>query len=293
MELQRAVITTRKSVLVQSSSDDRNNSSNTSKKAKGVYVRPSAVIERGSGFFFPGLEGARVRLVAGTVLLGVTTINHFLSSSTSAFSEILAVGYSLLVLLQGAIESSKEGRVMMEDDASSTGSTTTSSAAVQQLSQQWNSDSLGTTPDNQEAWRNRVEWAAASFLALTPATHMMLLRQPPQPQSPRVEYWLGETSLPQTNDSSTMESATAAALNIVQQSSGGRVAVPSDHPAVVGLIPDEPYRRCVVLQRISPHVCWMVASKDLLASFTKQDLQWLGQLAQYVHVVVQDEEKIY
>ena len=31
-------------------------------KRKGVYSRPSAAIERGSGFFIPGLEGGRVRV---------------------------------------------------------------------------------------------------------------------------------------------------------------------------------------------------------------------------------------
>ena len=32
------------------------------KQAKGFYIRPSAAIERGGGFFVPGLEGTKLRV---------------------------------------------------------------------------------------------------------------------------------------------------------------------------------------------------------------------------------------
>ena len=39
------------------------------KQAKGFYIRPSAAIERGGGFFIPGLEGAKLRIALGGGLL--------------------------------------------------------------------------------------------------------------------------------------------------------------------------------------------------------------------------------
>ncbi|CAB9511206.1 expressed unknown protein [Seminavis robusta] len=238
------------------------------KRAKGVYVRPSAVIEKGSGFFFPGLEGPRVRLFTGTALLAVTAINHVLTENSSGFSEALAVFYSFLVLFQGVIESVKDGRVetIASRDESSV-------PTQQQLSQQWSS----TATEGQD----KVEWAAASFLALTPATHMMLLRRD-NDNDPFIYYSLGPDK-PSTN-SEKIASAAMAALDTAKASQGGRVALPVDHPAAVGLIDNPQNRRCVILQQVSstPDMCWMVASNDLLASFTKGDLQWLGQMATFV-----------
>ena len=85
--------------------------------------------------------------------------------------------------------------------------------------------------------------------------------------------------------------ACRAALNTIQKSRGGRVALPSTHPAVQTLAPTD-YRRTVLLQRIDNNdnndndnngsQCWMVCSNELLPAFTPQDLEWLGQLANYV-----------
>ena len=47
-------------------------------KVKGVYSRPSAAIEKGSGFYIPGLEGSKVRLLFGTLVLLLNYINHTL-----------------------------------------------------------------------------------------------------------------------------------------------------------------------------------------------------------------------
>jgi len=255
--------------------DDNNNSSKNS-KPKGVYVRPSAAVERGSGFFFPGLEGAKVRIFVGIVLLVATAVNHAVSSETSAFSEAIAVVYSLLVLLQGAIEQSKEGRI--ETIARREQSDSESGGGSRQLSQQWSSLSL----EEEESWRNNVEWAATSFLSLTTATHMILVRQQEGEATPIVDYWLGVTPLPANKEDLLKGAATA--LETIQASKGGRVALPSDHPAAQLLMDEETYRRCIILQRIDENSCWMVASDDLLASFRKEDLQMLGRLGEYVDI---------
>jgi hypothetical protein len=87
--------------------------------------------------------------------------------------------------------------------------------------------------------------------------------------------------------------ACRAALATLEQSATGRVALPSSHPAFLLLASGTPSAdaatggsqrpvRTVILQAISPESCWAVASSDLLAAFTPQDLTWLGQLASYV-----------
>jgi Cofactor assembly of complex C subunit B, CCB2/CCB4 len=239
-------------------------------KKQGIYTRPSAAIERGSGFFFPGLEGPKVRLVFGTALLLLTAINHVLSERQLAlgntFSEGLAVFYALLVLLQGAVEFRKEGlqrgvlTVEEGDEAAADGK-------VKSYQQRW------SIPVEDVNWKEGVEWAASTYLALTPATHMLLVGPG------KVVYSLGTTE-PLTREGH--EAGCIAALDTLARSKSGRVALPAQHAAVTSLT-DPGYNRCVVLQRVDKQLCWVMSSDQLLAGFTKQDLQWLGQLARYVN----------
>jgi hypothetical protein len=297
----------RKAAASSEEDDPTQNPTKQQQRAKGVYVRPSAVIEKGSGFFFPGLEGPRVRLFVGTCLLLVTAINHVASANNSGFSEVLAIVFSLLVLLQGAIEALKDSRIetiaKRQEQQRGGGNSSSNTQQQQLLCQAWASP-WTTATDDSIIQRDKVEWAAASFVSLTPATHMILLERDNDNNNkntqPTIPYWLGVTPTPPLMGSSTSQEqglgvsqAIAAALDTIQKSKGGRVALPADHPAVVGLMDDPRYRRCVILQQVPVQSantgttttttrCWMVASDDLLASFTKGDLQWLGQLATYV-----------
>ena len=54
------------------------------KPGQGYYRRPSAALERGGGFFVPGLEGARLRLVAAGTLCAALALNRLLASSGGA-----------------------------------------------------------------------------------------------------------------------------------------------------------------------------------------------------------------
>jgi len=235
-------------------------------KISGVYSRPSAAIERGSGFFVPGLEGPKVRLAVGFVLLILTAVNHAYANTAgnagNTFSEGLAVVYCLLVLFQGAVEFSREmrGTVVVGQQNSRSPQKT--------YQQQW------SIPTDDE-WKDRIEWAAQSYLALTPATHMMLVGPG------KVLYSLGSTDQPEATDETSQ--ACQAALETLSSSKSGRVSLPSTHPVATGLAPIE-HNRCIVLQRVDDdeQLCWVMTSNELLASFTKQDLQWLGQLARYV-----------
>lgn len=267
-------------VSLRAAGDDSSNvsSSSSKNKSRGVYSRPSAAIERGSGFFVPGLEGPKVRLAVGLVLIALTVVNHSLSAAATTadmnpantFAEGLAGVYSILVLLQAAIEYTKEtrGQIMILGKDEPATSSTSSQSTTSSLSQQW-------SMQVDQEWRERVEWMASLYMSLTPATHIMLVGPG------KVLYWLGSTAQPSFSEA--QEKGCLAALETVSKSKGGRVSLPEAHPAVTSLAPAN-HSRCVVLQRVddSSQLALMMTSDQLLPSFTKQDLQWLGQLARYV-----------
>jgi hypothetical protein len=251
--------------------------SRNSARSNGVYSRPSGAIERGSGFFVPGLEGPKVRLAVGLVLMAATFVNHRLAAAATVtvnpantFAEGLAGAYSILVLLQAAIEYTKDtrGQIVIPEKDKKASSDTRPTAATSSLSQQW-------SMEVDQELKERVEWIASLYLSLTPATHVMLVGPG------KILYWLGSTAQPSFSE--VQGEGAMAALETVSKSKGGRVSLPGTHPAVTNLAPAE-HSRCVVLQRIddSSQLALMMASDQLLPSFTKQDLQWLGQLAQYV-----------
>ncbi|CAN0056084.1 unnamed protein product, partial [Hapterophycus canaliculatus] len=81
------------------------------------YRRPSAAIERGGGFFVPGLEGFRLRFVLAAVILGLLSLDGFSRpgmTTSQVVSEVLAglAGISLLVqaLLDQQLERAVETR---------------------------------------------------------------------------------------------------------------------------------------------------------------------------------------
>lgn len=43
---------------------------------RNLYVRPSAAIERGGGFYVPGLEGGRLRILVGALIGALLALNH-------------------------------------------------------------------------------------------------------------------------------------------------------------------------------------------------------------------------
>ncbi len=309
-------------------------------KATGVYVRPSGAIERGSGFFVPGLEGPRVRLVFGTGLLVLTAVNHFLgnniggsmamsdddidTSQPSLFEETMAVAYSLLILFQAAIEYAKEvqqteGAVVFGSGKGSQGKSSrmqpltslrrTDNNVI--LDQQW-ADLGVAAMDVDHSYQSNVQWAAASYMAMTPTTQMLLLTSEPPVSSSywprptvlyrlrRGEVFVGLATLPDLSYQEQERVGVTAALQELQKSRGGRIALPLTHPAVEALVinNNSSYAtgpssssgteknggslRTVILQRITDNSCWLVASNQLLAGFTRDDLKWLGQMAVYV-----------
>jgi Cofactor assembly of complex C subunit B, CCB2/CCB4 len=281
-----------------------------SSKAKGVYVRPSGAIERGSGFFVPGLEGPRVRVLFGGVLLGLTALNHVLvptgvaaattptsATTVSSFSleEQIAIFYSVLVLFQAAIEFRKE-ELIVEGASRGGGIDSVNSAnrgsSISHISSTGNNNKSFLQKDLTQKWnqadqlaeseKDKIQWAAASFLSVTPATQMLLLSKD------SIVYQLGSDESSNTSDSAmsleaSIQQGVRAALEQLSRSKGGRIALPGSHPAVAALGLQS--ARTVVLQRISEDSCWVMSSSDqLLASFASADLKWLGQLARYIAI---------
>ncbi|KAL3941533.1 MAG: hypothetical protein SGBAC_004117 [Bacillariaceae sp.] len=251
------------------------------KNSKGVYVRPSGAIEKGSGFFVPGLEGPKVRVVFGSVLLLLTAVNHITSPTpfeSLSFEEIIAVLYSLLVLFQAAIEFGKEELIV--EGSSRAVKSRSSSGTNEALVQQWATSNTNIDEDE----KSKIQWAAASYLSITPATQIMLLEGGSAESGSQIVFRLGSTSMTPKDESVGIE----AALTQLQQSKGGRISLPLTHPAAValGLSDDEQgsssSTRCIILQRITDNSCWLVTSDQLLASFAQTDLKWLGRLAAYV-----------
>lgn len=229
-------------------------------KKEGVYVRPSAAIERGSGFFVPGLEGAKVRLASGIVLLCALLFivtNSPTSYAGNNFANGLAAVFATIVLLQAAVEFQKEAGSQIVQSGSAAPNIVT-------WRKQW------FIPARDTSWRERVEWAASSFLSLTSATNVVLVGPG------KVVFSLGTDDVDTNQPDSCL-----AALNTLSESKSGRVAVPMSHPSAA-LFPSDV--RCIILQRVNEEsqLCWIVASNQLLASFTRQDLTWLGRLAEYV-----------
>lgn len=258
------------------------------KKAAGVYARPSAAIERGSGFFIPGLEGSRVRLLFGILALVLTYVNNSLGGvATGGFgiSETVAVLAGILLLLQAAVEFGQElGFGVQQPSATSDagdvgtagGTSSTASANLEQRI-------APALVDKGDGAVDAAKWAAATYVSLTPASHVIIVADDGEGTEPSLLYELGD--LGNIVGDRDTESGARAAIEEVYRSKGGRISLPADHPAAISLLP-ESGRRCVLLQRIlsasdGRRLCMVVGSNQLLQAFTKNDLRWLGKISQY------------
>lgn len=261
----------------------------SNKKTKGVYARPSAAIERGSGFYVPGLEGSRVRILFGILVLVLTYVNTLLGLGDSnvdavAFSQKLVGFYGTLLLFQGIIEFGKENGLGLDVAVEKQGSDKANaaiaraSAGAKQLDQMIQK---GLRGDGEMA--EKIQWVAASFVALTAATHVLLLDESNSNGDCEVLYSLGDSFPVGGDDVDVDGSGIQAAIDTVYKSKGGRVSVPPTHPCA-SLLP-EGNRRCILLQQVEidgNRRCLMVGSDQLLAAFTKNDLKWLGSLGDYL-----------
>lgn len=99
----RRTRSTRSDVLSMSTESDMEGK----RGMKGYYRRPSRAIEKGGGFFVPGLEGEKIRVVSAAVLVLMIASNRAgVQDATVAqvTSEVIGVVMAVILFVQGIAE---------------------------------------------------------------------------------------------------------------------------------------------------------------------------------------------
>jgi hypothetical protein len=71
---------------------------------KGYYRRPSRAIEKGGGFFVPGLEGERIRIISSVALIAMLVVNRAgvqVSTTPQVVSELIGLLMAAILFVQG------------------------------------------------------------------------------------------------------------------------------------------------------------------------------------------------
>jgi hypothetical protein len=265
------------SPTLSATQDDKTSRTSKAARERGIYSRPSAAIERGSGFFIPGLEGPRIRLLFGITVLIADAANHFLAESQPGdigqiIAESTAAFYGGLLLLQGIIESGGQ-RVSGRNDVTldSNGDVMSQNRCVERIS-----ESLKSNDRALEA----VQKLSKTIIDFTPTRYALVAEK-----DKGILYSLNASA----NEATTVDTGEQTrliklALDALSESRGGRVALPNDHPVSVLLPPSA--TRCILVQKLSKSkeedACLILGSDSLLPSFTKNDLRWIGQLAETI-----------
>lgn len=134
------------------------------------YKNPSKAIEKGGGFFIPGLRGPRLRYFVSVVSVSLLTLNHIASpqaqSNTLLLSECLALLAALTVFTTAVVDTIAE-------------SETSSLRATNRLPVRavvtTNSTQLSAEAVSQESSQTTA-WALAVCTDLTSATHVAAFR---------------------------------------------------------------------------------------------------------------------
>ena len=272
-----------------------NSSTSKSARERGIYARPSAAIERGSGFFIPGLEGPRIRILFGITVLIADWANHTFAESQvgdygQIIAEILAAFYGALLLLQGLIESgvgevgsrgNNSNNLVIEGNGDGVDNNDIDNAMKGTIS------SSGVSPiiQGNEFALKSMQRLARTIVNLTPATHFILANEEDGVLY-RYGIWVDDDNKSGDNNTDEDRSVIKLALDAAGSSRAGRVALPSEHPASK-LLPTSA-TRCILIQSIDidgygsdtgGKSCLIIGSDKLLPAYTKNDLRWIGQIA--------------
>lgn len=85
---------------------------------KGYYRRPSRAIEKGGGFFVPGLEGERIRVLTAGALLIMFAANRTgvqVVTTAQLISEVTGLVVTVLLFLQGLADAFSYSDVVVTD----------------------------------------------------------------------------------------------------------------------------------------------------------------------------------
>ncbi|KAL9184323.1 hypothetical protein ACHAXT_002409 [Thalassiosira profunda] len=281
----RAQVGNRHITVLSAATDGNENSSGTSKSARerGIYARPSAAIEKGSGFFIPGLEGSRIRFLFGITVLLADAANHALVGGRPGdwgqlVAESLAAFYGTLLLLQGSIELGVEkGYSLGSEGEDASASVVIEGGGTLSMPGGINSQVSDDVLKEEMGSVEVLQRIAQTIITFTPATCFLLVDG-----ESGVLYSYGVGATPGV-DANEQKRLGRLSLDSVAGSKGGRVALPREHP-VSKLLP-EAATRCILVQKAEGSngapACMVIGSDKLLPSFTKNDLRWIGQLAEY------------
>ncbi|KAL7467185.1 hypothetical protein ACHAXS_007439 [Conticribra weissflogii] len=274
-------------LAMDNESKDTKNQKNPSKAARerGVYTRPSAAIEKGSGFFIPGLEGSRIRFIFGITVLVVDAANHILVGGRpgdfgQSVAECSAAFYGAFLLLQGSIELAAErGYALRGSDASQlTNESNVSEQDTKSLG--FDFEMIELVSQDIEAdltAKSSIAKISKTIINITPATYIRFVDEEMGDL-----YSIGTKEIDVIDESEKIH-LIKSSLDAVSESRGGRVALTVDHPSSK-LVPPSA-RRCILIQKVDSwkgsRACIIISSNRLLPSFTKSDLRWIGQLAEY------------
>jgi hypothetical protein len=223
-------------------------------------------------------------------------------------SEALALFYGTLLLLQGTIEMGIErrgGRGAGKEEVVVGGGDGDENDIIDRDDDDDGKIIGGGRVDEMAEFDDdlyHVRRMARTIIALTPATEFRYVVE-----DRGVLYSLGTTTdddveVGEVDDAEDEGRYATLALDALSGSRGGRrVALPVDHPTTLGLLPRYA-RRSALVQRVddrrdgsSSRAFALIGSDRVLQAYTKNDLRWIGQLAEYGNLMttMREEGGIY
>ena len=198
---------------------------------KGYYRRPSRAIEKGGGFYVPGLEGERIRVLtaAALVLMYVTNrAGQTVASLPQVISELTGLSLALLLFVQGAADAflGPEIDSVGNYGGSTTASSTLSSTAAFLTVLQKDPDSLSSPAVSIAI----AETVARSAVQTSPATTSVMLLSPSAAGVVTVSLELGPVGRQPLSSASASAiykafTSTSTVSSNPDQSSAGKVKV--------------------------------------------------------------------
>ena len=289
---------THSNLFAKNNNEKSTTTTSKSARERGIYSRPSAAIERGSGFFIPGLEGPRIRILFGVTVLIADGANHVFAESQvgdngQLIAEVLSAGYGAFLLLQGLIESGVGARgaakggsddLIVENSSDDVDNSVGESAISSSSSSSSSSNGFPPATEGNKSAMNSMKRLAQTIVSLTPATYFLVANEE---DGILYRYGIWDRDNNKSSDEEEEEedddtTIIKLALDAIGSSRAGRVALPSDHPASK-LLPTSA-TRCILVQSIDGYgsggkSCLIIGSDTLLPAYTKNDLRWIGQLA--------------
>lgn len=140
---------------------------------KGYYRRPSRAIEKGGGFYVPGLEGERIRIITACALVLMYVANRAgqtVASQPQIISELTGLSLAILLFVQGAADVLSVSSGKAPETPSSSAAAVPAYLSVIQSSQ---------ADDSQKRAATVAEAVARSVVQTSPDTNYVVLLQRP------------------------------------------------------------------------------------------------------------------